>query len=370
MKNIQIGNIIQKKRKERGLTQEELAEAVGVSKPTVSKWESGQCYPDITLLPVLASFFGISVDQLIDYRPQLSREEIRQIYIQLSDEFAKEGFDSVYPKLQELIRKYYSCWPFLFNMAQLLFNQISGLGSEQKMQQILQDAQRLYRRVEELCEDAYLAGQAREAQAAMFIMLNEPDKALELLEGRVKPSISADMLSASAYVQKGDRNRAELLYQKHIFYALLDLLSNIQSIIALYRDQPESAAQWIASAEQTALCFKMQKTQPSGILGLYLNGAMVFAQSQDADYTLELLEKYVQIVTSSEIYPIRLRNGGLFTRVKEAFEEDLDLGVSPPRDERMIRKSYRDAVVSQPIFSFLSENKQFQKLVQRLEQIV
>ena len=58
-------------RKSRNLTQEELATAIGVTNQSVSKWESGQCCPDIQLLPILASHFSVSVDYLmgIDQAP-------------------------------------------------------------------------------------------------------------------------------------------------------------------------------------------------------------------------------------------------------------------------------------------------------------
>ncbi len=51
---MQLSQIIRNKRLAAGLTQEELAQKVGVSAPAVSKWEKGTSYPDITLLPVLA----------------------------------------------------------------------------------------------------------------------------------------------------------------------------------------------------------------------------------------------------------------------------------------------------------------------------
>ena len=51
---MKINQIIRKKRKELSLTQEQLAEFLGVSAPAVNKWEKGSTYPDVTLLPALA----------------------------------------------------------------------------------------------------------------------------------------------------------------------------------------------------------------------------------------------------------------------------------------------------------------------------
>lgn len=49
-----------------------------VTKASVSKWKSGQSYPNILLLPKLATFFNVTVDELIGYEPQLSLEQIKK----------------------------------------------------------------------------------------------------------------------------------------------------------------------------------------------------------------------------------------------------------------------------------------------------
>ena len=54
-------------RKKRGITQEELANALGVTNQAVSKWESGKCAPDIQLLPDIAEYFNISIDELFGH---------------------------------------------------------------------------------------------------------------------------------------------------------------------------------------------------------------------------------------------------------------------------------------------------------------
>lgn len=77
MKEINIARVIINKRREKGLTQNDLASYIGVSKASVSKWETGQSYPDITFLPQLSAFFNISIDELMGYEPQMSKETPR-----------------------------------------------------------------------------------------------------------------------------------------------------------------------------------------------------------------------------------------------------------------------------------------------------
>ena len=67
-----IGQEIAKRRKDKQITQTELADFMSVSKASVSKWETGQSYPDITLLPLLAAFFDCSVDDLLVINSQLT----------------------------------------------------------------------------------------------------------------------------------------------------------------------------------------------------------------------------------------------------------------------------------------------------------
>lgn len=61
-----IGQNIAGYRKEKGITQETLAEICSVTPQAVSKWENDVSYPDITLLKPLARVFGVSVDELLD----------------------------------------------------------------------------------------------------------------------------------------------------------------------------------------------------------------------------------------------------------------------------------------------------------------
>jgi transcriptional regulator with XRE-family HTH domain len=99
-------------RKQKGATQEELAQHLGVSYQAVSKWETGAAYPDITLLPAIAQYFGESVDTILGIRPLAQKPEA--VY-----EFLKQLLGSV--SKEEL-------YPLARNLSGILFEGIATKG--------------------------------------------------------------------------------------------------------------------------------------------------------------------------------------------------------------------------------------------------
>ena len=78
---------LQELRKRRGLTQEELAASLFVSRTAISKWESGRGYPSIDSLKAIAQFFGVTIDSLLsgDELLTLAEEDSRQAELHLQD---------------------------------------------------------------------------------------------------------------------------------------------------------------------------------------------------------------------------------------------------------------------------------------------
>ena len=74
-----IGQKIKELRQENNLTQEELAEQLGVSPQAISRWENSTTYPDITLLPIIANMFDVTIDYLLDMDSYKMKEEIDKI---------------------------------------------------------------------------------------------------------------------------------------------------------------------------------------------------------------------------------------------------------------------------------------------------
>ena len=77
--NMSIGNTIKKMRRERDITQEQLAEYIGISAQAVSQWECDKTAPDISQLPVIAHIFGVTTDEILEVDIQRNDEKIKAI---------------------------------------------------------------------------------------------------------------------------------------------------------------------------------------------------------------------------------------------------------------------------------------------------
>ena len=95
--NIEIANRLQQLRKEKGYSQEELAQALGLSRQAVSKWERAESSPDTDNLICLARLYGMSLDELLNTTE--STEEIRERTQEITDEEEKE--DAKYIKVEK-----------------------------------------------------------------------------------------------------------------------------------------------------------------------------------------------------------------------------------------------------------------------------
>lgn len=77
--NVQIGEKIRALRKQKNISQEVLAQYLGVSFQAVSKWENGTALPDVTMIPAIASFFDVSTDELFDFNRLETEERVLKL---------------------------------------------------------------------------------------------------------------------------------------------------------------------------------------------------------------------------------------------------------------------------------------------------
>lgn len=364
MKEINIAKVLVKKRKEKGVTQDELANYVGVTKASVSKWETEQSYPDITFLPVLAAYFNISIDELIDYKPQMTAEDIRKLYRKMSSDFTLKPFDSVLEDCRKIIKKYYACFPLLLQMGALLINHVELLKEPQESVSLIEEARALFIRVKEECDDISLTKKALYLEAYCDLAAGDPDSALELLDGSIEPAMPVESLIASAYQMTGRALEARGVLQVGIYQDIVVLFNFFPAYLMLCTEDPIKFDQVLGRALDVAEAFDMKHLHPGVLVGLYICAAQGYMAQNNHGRALDMLQQYMEIATS-DIYPLSL-HGDDFFDLLDGWLVKLDLGNDLPRDDRTIRRSMCDVVVKNPAFSALADEQRFQNIVGKL----
>ena len=82
---MQMKDVIRRKRRECGLTQEQVAERLGVSTPAVNKWENGTTCPDISLLAPLARLLRTDINTLLCFQEDLTEENVVEYTTQITN---------------------------------------------------------------------------------------------------------------------------------------------------------------------------------------------------------------------------------------------------------------------------------------------
>ena len=117
---MKIGEVIRKYRRELGLTQEEMADRLGVTTPAVNKWEKDHTQPDISLLAPIARLLGITTDTLLSFQEDLTDEEIGRIIKELDRKSGTAPYDELFAEGAGKIREYPNCEKLRWNVATLL----------------------------------------------------------------------------------------------------------------------------------------------------------------------------------------------------------------------------------------------------------
>ena len=365
MKEINIARSITAKRKEKGMTQEQLAAYMGVSKASVSKWETGQSYPDITFLPQLATYFNITIDELVGYSPQMTKEDIRALYHRLSAAFGSRPVDEVLSECRAAIKDYYACFPLLLQMAVLLINHHMLAKEKETQKDLLEEAIGLCVRIKTESEDVWLSKQANSMEALCRMALQQPLQVLELLDGTMKPMLGDEAVLASAYQMRGDLPRAKKVLQVSIYQHLMSFVGTFPFYLQLYVQEPDRFETVLARALAVSGAFELDSLHPNTTLQIYFAAAQGYAIQGDAEKALDMLGRYADICTAG-FFPLTLHGDGFFDSIDEWFDE-FDLGPQPPRDEKVVKASMIQSVVQNPAFSALAGHPGYQRIIETMK---
>lgn len=213
---LKIADNIRKYRKEAGLTQEQLAERFSVSFQAVSRWENGTTYPDIELLPSIAEFFGVGIDELMGATKSDRKQASERYYLQLNRTVDPKERLSL---LHEIHREYPKDATIIWNLCQITDD--------------LPEKRRLTQLLIEVCDEdtrVYVP------QAIGWLINAEQEDRVEALlqQHTVELSLCREMRLEERYKYRGEWEKYERIKQNNLRKALLELV-----FPRLVKDYPE-----------------------------------------------------------------------------------------------------------------------------------
>jgi len=363
LKEINIAKTIIDKRKEKGITQEELANHIGVTIAAVSKWETAQSYPDISLLPQLAAYFNISIDKLMGYEPQMTKKEIGKLYCRLYEDLNNKPFDEVIAECRGIVKKYFSCFPLVLYMGDLLLVSSGMTDDKEKTTALIAEAKELFVRVKTESDNAELMKSAMYMEACCVAALSDYNGVIELLENTSEVWSPHEALLSTAYRMTGRNAEAEMVLQVGIYQNVISTLGLLSSYAMLGVDDAVKFDEIVERTLSLVKAFNIKKVFPSLLLNFSSAAAQGYLLKQNVEKSLDLLELYAELVTSD--LSSQLDEDSFFNLVGDKLDE---YGIAEiATSDEILRQSLTETVINNPVFSVLSSNLRFQAIVRKLE---
>lgn len=196
-----IGTNIYTLRKEKGITQAQLAEKLGVSDQAVSKWETEQCAPDVSLFPLMAEYFGVSIDRLFGYHKRSYSEDIETIMKAADDSFNSYKEIEI---LRDGLKRYPNSPELKIYLAFSLSEVYRMSENESERQESVASAIRLCNEVTDTCGDLRQVDFALNMLCRIYCETGEFQKALDAVE----------KISVNGYLQRIVGKAKILQYRK------------------------------------------------------------------------------------------------------------------------------------------------------------
>ncbi len=238
---MKINEHIRKKRKDLGLTQEQVAEYLNITTPAVNKWEKGSTYPDITLLPALARLLQTDLNDLLSFNEDLTDIEINNFANELDTIVREQGYATAYEIAMKKISEYPTCEKLIVAIAPYLDGALHMYGVTE-CEQYKVKLETLYKRIQKS-----EVPQIRELAISMLIARNMERENYEVAEEMINSlyptTVDKDMQLAILYKKQGKNIEAIKLWQHKILKASSEIQTALMWLmdIAVKENHTEKA---------------------------------------------------------------------------------------------------------------------------------
>lgn len=347
VKNMEMKEIIRRKRRECGLTQEQMAEYLGVSTPAVNKWESGATCPDLSIILPLARLLKTDPNTLLGFHDQLTKEEIAVFITQATETARKEGVDAMMEQIRDKIESYPSCGDLLYQSAVMLRGAgiMFGYTGEQK-DRIHHWAMELYERASG-CDDQNIADMSNYALASMYIEDEEYEKAEKLISYLPDyRSLDKRQLQISMYMKQKRPEEASDLLEKKLIGLLQEVFLNLDQLAtaAVWEGEHERAWELADYSKNVMAIYKWDYSR-------YVVSFSVAMEQKDGEKSVKFLGEMLKTVEHTE----SILESPLFAHQKKK-DQDLSYG-------KEMLSALLSAIEKEDRYRFLKEREDYNNLI-------
>lgn len=345
--NMKISQIIKEKRKHLGLTQENIAEYLGVSIPAVSKWENGTTYPDITLLPGLARLLKTDLNTLMSFNEEMSEVEINNVVMKVQSIIQEDGFEDGFQFALDQVRAFPTCENLIYSLGVFLQPSL-GLQSVEHQSKYREELAKLYFRIRN-SENIEIKKEAISFLFYLHCEKEEYEKAATLLNDY---PADTKLMMAHLHQQKKEYEPACVLLE----HRMLEIAVEMQSIL-IALTQVSLSENRGDDAEELA-CIQEQLAKQFGILECtaYTAKLECAINKKDAEYCTKILSLLLASmegktdISSNILYKhLNLFDDNMENLPRQLLSSMIEQLKSELHDET----------------SFLKENSEFQSLLRR-----
>lgn len=347
-----LQTIIKEKRKELGLTQEQIADYLGVSTPAVNKWENGITYPDITLLSPLARLLKTDLNTLLCFKEELTKQEIQLISSNIYLKIQQESYECGFRLAKEKIDEYPNSVELIHNLALILDGALMLFPMEEKEKKKYEnEINSLYERISQ-CDNEELRNSVNFMLASKYIQKEEFDKAQKLIDYLPERSaMDKKQLTANLFEKQAKFEEAEEIHERLLLSKVIEIWNHLLTLISLELKlgQIQNATKLATTCSSLASLFEFSdyyKQIPQLQIATY---------NKDIDSCIMILEAlFVSMQTSWG-----------FTQF--SFYRHIQLQASNTNNMALIMPAVINELETNPDYEFLRTDERYQSLMEKYQ---
>lgn len=342
---MQVGEVIRKYRKEKDLTQEEMAKRLGVTAPAVNKWENGNSLPDVSLLSPIARLLNISIDTLLSHEKEISDEEASRLVEEANERLKAEAFDSVCLWIKQCLVEHPSSYYLILWMARIFDSHLSmaEIADQDRYDGFILDC---YVRALESSDEA-LRRSAAEALYYFHIKKKQYEQAEEYLDYFSEENPERKRKQAIIYSNTGRQEDAYKMYEELLYagYQSLSMTFHDIYILTLQANDFEKAHMLVEKKKKLANLFEFGEYHEIS------TGLELATLEKNEAETLHIMERMLSNLESiGDFTKSPLYSHMKFKAIDQAYLSEL---------RQDLLKGFRD----EETYAFLKANQQWRDLV-------